>query len=99
LERRAQLGSPLRALACPADHPRRYARKVDEGVRLTTVPGEAEAEALCGLLRSEGIDCAHRPTLEDDSAFEGFGGEGGEREIIVHEADVERARELITPTA
>ena len=70
---------------------------MDEGVRLTKVPGEAEAEVLCGLLRSEGIECGHRPTVEDDSAFEGFGGEGGEREILVRESDLERARELITP--
>ena len=46
-------------------------------VRLTTVPGEAEAEALCGLLRSEGI------------ATDGI------REILVHEADLDRAREVI----
>ncbi len=74
----------------------RYARAVDEGVRLTTVPGEAEAELLCGLLRSEGIECAHRPTPEADSAFEGLGADGT-HEILVHETDVERARELITP--
>jgi hypothetical protein len=66
----------------------------DDAVRLTTVPGEAEAEALCGLLRSEGIECAHRQTLEDDSPFEGIATDGM-REILVHEADLERARELI----
>ena len=69
---------------------------MDEGVRLTTVPGEAEAEALCGLLRSEGIECAHRQTAEEDSAFEGIATDGM-REILVHEADLERARELIAP--
>ena len=69
---------------------------MDEGVRLTTVPGEAEAEALCGLLRSEGIECGHRPTDEEDSAFEGIGFDGV-HEILVHESDLERARELITP--
>jgi hypothetical protein len=71
---------------------------VDDAVRVTTVPGEPEAEVLCGLLRSEGIECAHRLTAEPDSAFEGFGGEGGEREILVHQDDLERARELLAST-
>jgi putative signal transducing protein len=67
---------------------------VDEPVRVTVVPGEAEAEALCGLLRSEGLECAYRPTEEADSAFEGFGSDG-HQEILVHEADLERAREIL----
>jgi hypothetical protein len=46
---------------------------VDEGVRVTTVPGEAEAEAFCQLLRQNGIECAHRLTEEEDSPFENFG--------------------------
>ena len=68
----------------------------DDVVRLTTVPGEPEAEVLCGLLRSEGIECAHRATPEDDSAFENIGSDGI-REILVHAKDLDRARELITP--
>ena len=67
---------------------------MDDAVRLTTVPGEAEAEALCGLLRSEGIECAHRQTPEEDSPFEGIATDGV-REILVHESDLERAREII----
>jgi hypothetical protein len=35
---------------------------VGEAVRLTVVPDEGAAEALCGLLRSEGIDCFYRDT-------------------------------------
>jgi hypothetical protein len=66
-----------------------------EPVRATTVPGEPEAEVLCGLLRANGIKCAHRPTAEADSAFEGFGGEGGQREILVDPADLDAARELL----
>jgi hypothetical protein len=50
---------------------------------------------LCGLLRANGIKCAYRPTTEDDSAFEGFGGEGGIREILVAPEDLEVARELL----
>jgi Putative prokaryotic signal transducing protein len=68
---------------------------VAEPVRVTIVPGEPEAEVFCGLLRANGIKCAHRPTLEDDSAFEGFGGEGGNREILVDPADLEAARALL----
>jgi hypothetical protein len=66
-----------------------------EPVRVAVVPGEPEAEALCGLLRSDGIECGHRPTDEADSAFENFGGEGGDREILVHPRDAERAREIL----
>jgi putative signal transducing protein len=68
----------------------------DDVVRLTTVPGEPEAEVLCGLLRSEGIECAHRATPEDDSPFENIGSDGI-REILVRAKDLDRARELITP--
>jgi hypothetical protein len=71
---------------------------MDEGVRVTTVPGEPEAESLCELLRAEGIECAYRPTPEDDSAFEGFGSEGTQ-EILVHADDLERARELLAASA
>jgi Putative prokaryotic signal transducing protein len=67
----------------------------DEPVRVAKVPGEPEAEALCGLLRSDGIECGFRPTNEADSAFEGFGGDGGAQEILVHPKDAERAREIL----
>jgi hypothetical protein len=67
---------------------------VDEGLRLTTVSGEMEAEALCGLLRSAGIKCGHRATEETDSAFEGIASDGP-REILVHESDLEDAKALL----
>ncbi|MGB2874220.1 MAG: DUF2007 domain-containing protein [Gaiellaceae bacterium] len=70
---------------------------MEDAVRLTVVPGEPEAEALCGLLRSEGIECGHRQTPEPDSPFEGIATDG-EREILVHEADLQRAREVIGVT-
>jgi hypothetical protein len=54
----------------------------------------ASAEALCGLLRSEGIRCAHRVTdLAADAFLTSF---GGWREILVGEGDLPRARELMT---
>jgi hypothetical protein len=66
-----------------------------EWVRLTVVPDEGAAEALCGLLRTEGIDCVFRDT--DVSASGIFGGAtfGGWREILVDVADLQRARELL----
>jgi hypothetical protein len=67
---------------------------MDEPVRLTTVPSEAEAEVLCGLLRSAGIECGYRPTEEEDSAFEGFSSEG-RQEILVHQSDLEEATALL----
>jgi len=68
----------------------------EDVVRATTALGEPEAEAFCQLLRQNGIKCAHRPTLEVDSAFENFGGDGM-REILVAPPDFERARELLEP--
>jgi hypothetical protein len=67
---------------------------MDDAVRVTTVPGEAEAEVLCGLLRSEGLECGHRQTAEEDSPFEGIATDGI-REILVHERDLDRAREIL----
>ena len=64
-----------------------------EPVRLTMVPNEGEAEILCGLLRVEGIRCAHRITdLAHDEAGQAF---GGWREVLVAEADYARALELL----
>ena len=70
---------------------------MSEPVRLTTVPNEGEAEILCGMLRVEGIRCAHRITdqfLWDDSG-QAF---GGWREVLVAEADLARAREILATT-
>ncbi len=64
---------------------------MDEGVRLTIVPGEMEADVVCGLLRSAGIEAGHRVTEETDSVLEGIASDGP-REILVHESDLEAAR-------
>ena len=66
---------------------------MEAGVPVTTVNDETEAEVVCGLLRSAGIECGHRPTEEDDSLLENFG--GGPREILVPEADLEAARAVL----
>lgn len=63
-------------------------------VRLTVVPDEGEAEALCGLLRSEGIRCAHVTT--NIAHAEALWTYGGWREVLVDEADLTRGRELLT---
>jgi Putative prokaryotic signal transducing protein len=66
----------------------------DDSVVLTVVSDEPEAEILCGLLRSAGIDCAYRDTEAIDSPIEDFIA-AGQREILVHAADLEAARELL----
>ena len=66
------------------------------GVRLTVVGDGMEAEAICGLLRTEGIACNHRQTDMGAGAWEATG-TGGPREILVAPSDLERAQELIKP--
>jgi Putative prokaryotic signal transducing protein len=66
----------------------------DEGVVVTVVSGEQEADIVCGLLRSAGIECAYRDTQAIDSPFEDFTAAGA-REILVRESDLEAARELL----
>ncbi len=61
---------------------------------VTVVSGKSEAEVVCGLLRSAGIDCAYRDTEAIDSPLEDFMA-AGSQEIIVREADLEAAKELL----
>jgi Putative prokaryotic signal transducing protein len=67
-------------------------------VTLRVVGDEMEAEALCGLLRTNGIKCAYR--RGDMSAGAGTYGGGfaiaGPTEVLVDEADVEAARKLLS---
>jgi hypothetical protein len=66
----------------------------DESVVVTVVSGEPEAEVVCGLLRSSGIDCAYRDTAAIDSPLEDFTA-AGRQEILVRASDLEAARELL----
>jgi ABC-type sugar transport system substrate-binding protein len=66
----------------------------DEAVVVTVVPGETEAELVCGLLRSAGIKCGYRDTQATDSAIEDFIA-SGPREILVGPDDLEAAKELL----
>jgi Putative prokaryotic signal transducing protein len=66
---------------------------MDEPVPVTTVDDEMEADVVCGLLRSAGLECGFRATTADDSAFEGLG--AGRMEILVHPSDLAAAREIL----
>jgi hypothetical protein len=66
----------------------------DEGVVVTVVSDGPEADIVCGLLRSAGIDCSYRDTETIDSSLEEFTA-AGPREILVYEADLEAARALL----
>lgn len=62
-------------------------------VRLTVVPNEPAAEAIRGLLASDGIGSVRRQTDYGAGTMDGF--RGGQQEILVSPGDLERARELI----
>ena len=62
-------------------------------IPLTVVPNDAEAELLCALLRTEGIECDQRATNFGAGAMEGM--RGGPREVFVAEESLERAREIV----
>ena len=70
----------------------------EEPVVLSVVSGESEAEVVCGLLRSAGIECAYRDTEAIDSSLEAFMA-AGSREILVHAKDLEAAKELLAAPA
>jgi hypothetical protein len=65
-----------------------------EGVVLTVVSSGPEADVVCGLLRTAGIDCAYRDTEAIESSLEEFTA-AGPREILVRGSDLDAARELI----
>ena len=58
------------------------------------VADEGEAELVCGLLRSAGLECGYRDTEALDSNLEDFTA-AGPREILVHESDLEAARAIL----
>jgi hypothetical protein len=66
----------------------------DDTVVVKVVSGQSEADVVCGLLRSAGIECAYRDTEAIDSSLEDFMAAGA-REVIVHESDLEAAKELL----
>jgi hypothetical protein len=62
-------------------------------VPLTVVRNESEAQLLCALLRTEDIECDHRPTNFGVGTMDGLS--GGAREVLVAEDGIERAREIV----
>ena len=69
----------------------------DGAVVVKVVSGQSEAEVVCGLLRSAGIECAYRDTEAIDSSLEDFMA-AGSQEILVHESDLAAAKELLEAT-
>ena len=67
---------------------------MEEAVVVKRVSGELEADVVCGLLRSAGIECGSRVTQEIDSLIDNFAGDGP-HEVLVHPDDLEVARELL----
>ena len=67
---------------------------MEDAVVLKVVGDETEAEIVCGLLRSAGLECGYRDTDAIDSPLEDFTA-AGPREILVHAADLEAARALL----
>jgi len=64
-------------------------------VVVKVVADETEADIVCGLLRSAGIECSYRDTEAIDSVLEDFI-EAGPHEILVPASDLDAARALLT---
>ena len=64
---------------------------------LTVVGDEMEAEVLCGMLRTNGIECYHRREgiSAGISALAGGVTMAGPTAVIVNESDLEAARSLL----
>ena len=71
-----------------------YPAPMEDAVVLKVVSDEPEAEIVCGLLRSAGIECDYRETDAIDSALEDFTA-AGPREILVYSSDLDAARALL----
>ena len=63
-------------------------------VVVDVVATEQEAEVICGLLRSAGIECHPRQTDVGAGASDGLS-VAGPYEVVVRAEDVESAREVI----
>ena len=66
----------------------------DDLVVVEVAANEPEAELLCSLLRSAGIDCLPRLTNRGAGAGDGLG-TGGPHEIMVRPRDAQAAREIL----
>ena len=68
--------------------------ELEDGVVLTVVSSPPEADIVCGLLRTNGIECGYRDTEAIDSTIEDFI-EAGPVEVLVPAEDLEAARQLL----
>jgi hypothetical protein len=66
----------------------------EDVVVVAVVSDEAEAEIVCGLLRSNGIECGYRDTDAIETSLENFMA-SGPREILVREAELEAAKSVL----
>jgi hypothetical protein len=66
----------------------------DEGVVVKVVASETEADIVCQLLRTAGIECGYRDTEAIDLSLEDFTA-AGPREILVHPSDLDAARKIL----
>ena len=66
----------------------------DDVAVVKVVSGEPEAEIVCGLLRSAGVECSYRDTDALDSLLEEFT-PAGPREILVQRSDLEAAQAVL----
>jgi hypothetical protein len=68
-----------------------------ELVRVTLAANPAEAEAIRGLLQTEGIESVRRQTDFGAGTMDGFS--GGQQEILVRPEDLEQAKALVEPVS
>ena len=68
--------------------------EADDAIVVKVVSGVSEAQVVCGLLRSAGIECGHRDTEAIDSSLEDFMSSGSQ-EILVRASDLSAAKELL----
>ncbi len=66
----------------------------EDVVVVTTVSSEPEAEMVCELLRSNGIECGHRDTAAIETSLENFMATGPQ-EILVRAADLADAESVL----
>ena len=68
--------------------------ETEDAVVVTVVGSSSEADLVCGLLRSAGIECAHRDTEPIERSVEDFIA-AGPQEILVRPADLQPAKDLL----
>ena len=66
----------------------------NDPVVVKVVASGPEADIVCGLLRSAGIECSYRDTPALDSLLEEFT-PSGPREVLVLKSDLEAAQAVL----